>query len=87
MESLRHRKIMMQMVLPFKACLSDLEYSDNTDSSNRKIMEKMVDGVSKKFIKGERLRFYPTGMPYLLFSQWLGCYCVMDRLQLVGTDS
>ena len=27
------------------------------------IVTKVVDGVSKKFIKGERLKFYPVGMP------------------------
>lgn len=25
-------------------------------------MEKTVDGVSKQFIKGERLKYYPAGM-------------------------
>lgn len=43
-----------------------MEYTDNTDSSKSKIVEKTVDGVSKKFIKGERLKLYPTVMP--LFS-------------------
>ena len=27
------------------------------------IVEKKVDGKNKKFIKGERLKYYPTGMP------------------------
>ncbi len=31
--------------------------------SNANIVTKNVGGVNKKFIKGERLKYYPTGMP------------------------
>ena len=32
-------------------------------TSNASIVTKNVGGVNKKFIKGERLKYYPTGMP------------------------
>ena len=67
------------LALYFKTYLSDVEYeeddkekeennTDNDEEDNTKsaIVEKIVDGESKKFIKGERLKYYPTGMP--LFS-------------------
>ena len=46
--------------------LSDVEYedegTDEDDSAKPITVEKMVDGVSKQFIKGERLKYYPAGM-------------------------
>lgn len=52
------------LALYFKAYLCDVEYEeDNTDSEDKPAtVEKVVDGVSKQFIKGERLKFYPAGM-------------------------
>ena len=50
------------LALYFKVCLNDMEYTDDTDSPKSKIVEKTVDGISKKFMKGERLKYYPTGM-------------------------
>lgn len=48
------------------AYLSDVELSDDTYlvglKENRKLIEKEVDGQTKKFIKGGRLHLYPTGM-------------------------
>ncbi len=53
--------------LYFKAYLSDIEYedecADEEDNKDKPVtVEKMVDGVSKQFIKGERLKYYPSGM-------------------------
>lgn len=45
--------------------LSDVEYEDESTESDKKkpeTVEKTVDGVSKQFIKGERLKYYPAGM-------------------------
>ena len=54
------------LALYFKAYLSDVEYedegADEDDSAKPITVEKMVDGVSKQFIKGERLKYYPAGM-------------------------
>ena len=54
------------LALYFKAYLSDVEYedecADEDDSAKPITVEKMVDGVSKQFIKGERLKYYPSGM-------------------------
>lgn len=53
------------LALYFKAHLSDVEYEDESYDDEKKkpeTVEKMVDGVSKQFIKGERLKYYPTGM-------------------------
>ena len=61
------------LALYFKVCLNDMEYTDDSNISNRKIVDKTVDGVSKKFMKGERLKYYPTGMQ--LFTSSRG----MDR--------
>lgn len=44
------------------AYLADLEVPDSYDSPNTELMIKRVDGKDKKFIKGGRLKFYPTGM-------------------------
>lgn len=48
------------------AYLADVELTDDTLSTvfqeDRKIVEKEVNGVKKKFIKGGRLHMYPTGM-------------------------
>ncbi|MBQ2237939.1 MAG: hypothetical protein II321_00695 [Lachnospiraceae bacterium] len=57
------------LALYFKAYLSDVEYEEednDEDTSKAGIVVKKVDGKDKKFIKGERLKYYPTGMP--LFS-------------------
>ena len=57
------------LALYFKAYLSDVEYEDEEneeDTSKTEIVVKKVDSKNKKFIKGERLKYYPTGMP--LFS-------------------
>lgn len=54
------------LALYFKVYLSDVEYEDETgeeDTPKFGIVEKKVDGKNKKFIKGERLKHYPTGMP------------------------
>ena len=55
------------LALYFKVYLSDIEYEDdnadeeeNTDKPAT--AEKIVDGVTKQFIKGERLKYYPAGM-------------------------
>ena len=55
------------LAMYFKAYLSDVEYEDeSTDEDDKSetpiTVEKMVDGVSKQFIKGERLKYYPAGM-------------------------
>ncbi len=51
------------LALYFKAYLSDVEYiGDDTELSKVNTVDKMVDGISKKFIKGERLKYYPTDM-------------------------
>lgn len=57
------------LALYFKVYLTDIEYSDETESEE-KVIEKIVDGKSKQFIKGGRLKYYPTGMP--LFSSSRG---------------
>lgn len=44
------------------AYLADLEIPDGYDTKNKEVMIKKVDGKDKKFIKGGRLAFYPTGM-------------------------
>ncbi len=57
------------LALYFKAYLSDVEYEEednDEDTSKTGIVVKKVDGKNKKFIKGERLKYYLTGMP--LFS-------------------
>lgn len=56
------------LALYYKVHLSDMEYEESdednlTYSMKSKIVEKTVNGESKKFIKGERLKHYPTGMP------------------------
>ena len=59
------------LALYFKEHLSDMEYEEQedgskeelTDSMKSKIVEKTVNNEAKKFIKGERLKHYPTGMP------------------------
>lgn len=48
------------LALYFKAYLSDVEYEDSEDKPVT--VEKMVAGVSKQFIKGERLKYYPVRM-------------------------
>lgn len=62
------------LALYFKAYLSDVEFiaEDGEDDSDVKTVEKMVGGVSKQFIKGERLKYYSTGMP--LFSSSRGMH-------------
>jgi len=55
------------LALYFKVYLSDIEYEDNNvddeDNTNKPAtVEKLVDGVTKQFIKGERLKYYPAGM-------------------------
>jgi hypothetical protein len=52
------------LALYFKVYLSDIEYVDGAESRN--VVDKIVNGESKQFIKGGRLKYYPTGMP--LFS-------------------
>lgn len=52
------------LALYFKIHLSDVEYVEGDENYN--VVEKNVNGVSKQFIKGGRLQYYPTGMP--LFS-------------------
>ena len=57
------------LALYFKAYVSDVEYEEEEnkeDTPKTGIVVKKVDGKNKKFIKGERLKYYPTGMP--LFS-------------------
>lgn len=46
------------LALYFKAYLSDVEYEDdsNDDENKPATVEKLVDGVLKQFIKGERLK-------------------------------
>ena len=52
------------LALYFKAYLSDVQYEDDStdDEDKPATVEKLVDGVHKQFIKGERLKYYPTGM-------------------------
>ena len=62
------------LALYFKAYLSDVEYEDESaDEEDNKdkpvIVEKIVDGVSKQFITGERLKHYPSGMNLYSSSQ------------------
>ena len=59
------------LALYFKAYLSDVEYTAEAGKggSGVKTVEKLADGVSKQFIKGERLRYYPTGMPLFTSSR------------------
>ena len=62
------------LALYFKAHLSDVEYEDESTESDKKkpeTVEKTVDGVSKQFIKGERLKYYPAGN--LDLCQYLFC--------------
>lgn len=55
------------LALYFKVHLSDIEYeddnSDNEENADKPAtVEKIVDGVTKQFLKSERLKFYPAGM-------------------------
>ena len=55
------------LALYFKAYLSDIEYTEESvveglTDAPKNIVEKNVNGWNKKFIKGERLKYYPTGM-------------------------
>lgn len=43
------------LALYFKAYLSDVEYITDGEDSNIETVEKLVDGVSKQFIKGEQI--------------------------------
>ncbi|MBA4689098.1 MAG: hypothetical protein H2184_18385 [Candidatus Galacturonibacter soehngenii] len=52
------------LALYFKVYLSDVEYVEGDETND--VVDKDVNGVSKQFIKGGRLKYYPTGMP--LFS-------------------
>ncbi|KAB1438073.1 rolling circle replication-associated protein [Candidatus Galacturonibacter soehngenii] len=52
------------LALYFKVYLSDVEYVEGDETYD--VVDKVVDGKSKQFIKGGRLKYYPTGMP--LFS-------------------
>lgn len=59
------------LALYFKSYLSDIEYTDEPvvkglADEPKNVVEKNVNGWNKKFIKGEHLKYYPTGMP--LFS-------------------
>lgn len=50
------------------AYLTDIPV-DQIDTNSSNIVEKTVDGVSKKFIKGGRLLLYPAGMKYYRHSR------------------
>ncbi len=55
------------LALYFEAYLCDIEYeednADDVENTDKPVtVEKLVDGVTKQFIKGERLKYYPTGM-------------------------
>lgn len=52
------------LALYFKAYLSDVEYEDETDNADsvKGLVEKMVNGKTTQFVKGERLKYYPAGM-------------------------
>lgn len=55
------------LALYFKVYLSDIEYedanADDEDNTDKPApVEKLIDGVTKQFIKGERLKYYPRGM-------------------------
>ena len=52
------------LALYFKAYLSDIEYIEGDEDFD--VVDKEVNGETKQFIKGGRLKLYPTGMP--LFS-------------------
>lgn len=52
------------LALYFKVYLSDVEYIESDEDYD--VVEKVVNRESKQFIKGGRLKYYPTGMP--LFS-------------------
>lgn len=69
------------LALYFKAYLNDVEYEyeeSEEDTPKAGIVVKKVDGKNKKFIKGERLKYYPTGMP--LFS---ASWCIGKHMQSV----
>lgn len=44
------------------AYMADLEVPDDYSHENSDLEEKLVNGKKKKFIKGGRLAFYPTGV-------------------------
>lgn len=48
------------LALYFKAYLSHIEHEDDSSDDEDKpaTVEKIVDGVSKQFIKGERLKYH-----------------------------
>lgn len=48
--------------------LSDVEYIEGDEDYD--VVDKVVNGESKQFIKGGRLKYYPNGMP--LFSSSRG---------------
>lgn len=52
------------LALYFKVYLSDIEYVDGDE--NFDVVDKVVNGEAKQFIKCGRLKYYSTGMP--LFS-------------------
>lgn len=52
------------LALYFKVYLSDVEYIEGDEDFD--VVDKDVNGESKQFIKGGRIKYYPTGMP--LFS-------------------
>ena len=60
-----------------------MEYKDETgeeDTPKSGIVEKKVDGKNKKFIKGERLKYYPTGMPLYSSSRGSGIWIRWRRI-------
>ena len=44
------------------AYMTDLEVPDTYNKMNDRLVEKEVEGKKKKYIKGGRIAFYPTGM-------------------------
>ncbi|MFT9344314.1 MAG: hypothetical protein ABF526_12040, partial [Liquorilactobacillus nagelii] len=51
------------------AYLTDIEVNVDDDLNNKNVVEKQIDGQSKKFIKGGRLHLYPSGMNYYRHSK------------------
>lgn len=49
------------LALYFEAYLNDVEYIEVDEDYD--VVEKVVNGESKQFVKGGRLKYYPTGMP------------------------
>lgn len=66
------------------AYLADIELTDVQDSSGKEIVVKEVDGQKKKFIKGGRLKYYPSGMNIYRASRGIK---TPDRVDMLYKDA